>query len=155
MNIIIPTVCPLQLVVRPLTEILLKEWKHELDSKKPSRAHWRIDLHSYQCVRMSQGLNMGHLEFSPHFKNQIFATDVIWLIGREKPKESEGRVEGWLVLMANKTRSQWPWPGISHPWDLQTQKQSHVNIKVRLWLLLHPLSDLPSSLGLCLSHLFA
>lgn len=36
MNIIIPTVCLLRLAVQPLTDILLKEWKHELDSKEAS-----------------------------------------------------------------------------------------------------------------------
>ena len=35
-NIIIPTVCLVWLAVQPLTDILLKEWKHELDSKEPS-----------------------------------------------------------------------------------------------------------------------
>ena len=37
--------------------------------KRHPGAHWRIDLHSYQYVRMSRGQNMGHLEFSLHFKN--------------------------------------------------------------------------------------
>lgn len=47
---------------------------------------------------MSWDQNVGHLEFPPHFKNLMFMTDVIWQIGREKAKESKGRMRGWTCM---------------------------------------------------------